>query len=152
MLGRFTACLLCILVLVILPCKQRGVTEAERNENYICFVLESFMCDIEKRAVLTIKDINELQKDLSVSGVVCDIEIEIGTVLYGRDTNTIEVKYTDEIIKELNIPGNEIDLKNRMITVSVVPKTECLGIKLANMIWDSYKKRDVFIKGGLIHG
>ena len=152
MLGRFTACLLCILVTVLFSLKQMGVTEAERNENHICFALESFMCDMEKRAVITLEDINELQKNISLAGMVCDLEIEIGTVLYGREDSTIELEYTGEILKELSIPGKEIDLKNRMITVRVIPKIECLGAELANMLWKTYMSQKEFVTGGFIHG
>lgn len=152
MLGRFTACLLAILVIVLLGLKQTGVTEAERNENHIYFALESFMCEMERRAEITSEDIDELMKTISLAGMLCDVEIEIGTVLYGREENTIEIEYTGEIMKELGIPGNVIELKGRMITVRVIPKTQCLGLKLANLLWDTYLPQAEFVTGGFIHG
>lgn len=152
MLGRVTACLLAILVTVLLTVKHMGNHEAIRSENCIRYALENFMSHIEMKGTLEADDVIELNSVISRSGKICDIEIEIGTVIHGRNEDAIEVMYSEEILNELEKGLGVIDLKKRMISVFVIPKSVCLGEKMANILWETYTGHEIIVTGGFIHG
>lgn len=152
MLGRVTACLLAILVTVLLSVKHMGNHEAIRSENSVRYALEKFMSHIEIKGMIELEDVSELNADISRTGMLCDIEIEIGTVIYGRNRNTVEVMYSEEILDELEKVAGAIDLKKRMISVFAIPKSYGLGEKLANILWETYTGPEIIVTGGFIHG
>lgn len=152
MLGRVTACLLAILVTVLLSVKHMGSHEAIRSENSIRYALDNFMSHVEIKGMLETDDILVLTDNISKSGMICDIELEIGTIIYGRTQNTVEIMYTEEINNMLGSEAKGIDMKNRMISVFVKPKYFGLGERMANILWETYRGPELIVTGGFIHG
>ncbi|MCR5728415.1 MAG: hypothetical protein K6G24_13235 [Lachnospiraceae bacterium] len=153
MLGRFVAGLLAVMVIVLLPLKLTGISEARRNENALEYALCLFYDGVSTRGKVTEKDFSELINMISFSGINCYVEIEMGTIIYGKEQSVIEVSYTDELIGMIESSGDEgLDLKNRILTVRAVQNRENLSMRLANMFWDSFRPETVVTVGGYIHG
>ena len=152
MLGRFTAGLLAIAVMVFLSAKSMGSTEARRSENAVEFALQSFVVKLERSGNISKADYEELLKEVSLAGIYADVGIEIGTVIYGTERKALEVAYTDEVMEMLEGIADPYDLRGRLVTVYAVPPKDNLGVKLANLLWESYKPQELIVAGGYIHG
>ena len=155
MLGRFTAALLAVLAMTLLSVKKLGVNEAERCENEINYALEEFVCVAERKGSIGSADIERLYERISLSGALCYVGVEIGTVLYGLGEKRIDVIYYDEVqelILAAERDGEELDIKGCLITVYAIPLKDGLGITLANMFWESYIPCSRMVMGGYIHG
>ena len=153
MLGRFIAAMLAVFLIVMMPLKEKGITEAKRCENIVRFLLDNFFQDIEKSGRTRLDDVQELRQKLSNLGSGFNLEIEIGTVVYYQGESTIDVSYTEEVFRELEAdPISGIDLRDKLVTVYVVWGMERLEVKIANLFWNSYIPEKVIMTGGYIRG
>ena len=153
MLGRFIAAMLAIFLIVMIPMKKRGMTEAQRSENIVRFLLESFFQEIEESGRMSLKNVQELRQHLSQLGSGFCLEIEIGTIIYYQGESTIHVSYTQEVLGELEAdPISGIDLRDKLVTLYVVPGMERLEVKIANLFWNSYIPDKMIMAGGYIRG
>ena len=141
--GRIIAGMIAIILMTVVPLKIKGIREAERTENTIRSALESAFEEIKCSGTIEKKLIERLLKKISAAGMLCDVEITIGTILVGRNGRVIRCIYPGI--------GETEDVRGKLVTLSVIPLKESFGIKLSNILWNSYIPSERFIYGGYIN-
>ena len=139
MLGRFTAGMLAVVLLMIVEINSLRATGIKRSENTIDFALESFISEAERTGVLTLEAYENLIREISDSGINCIVGVKVGTVVYTKEGNMIETAYTDDILETLHGSGGVMDVRGNLITVYAQPLREGTD-------------RSIFVYGGYING
>ena len=151
MIGRYAAGLIAVVLLVLFPVKYRGLSLAEREENAVQAALDETFARIRSDGQITLEHIEGLRAGISVSGIPHDIYIEIGTVIVGKSEKVITVRYTEEIMAELD-GGGSIDVRYCLVSLTARPLKKSFGEAVANMFWDSYVSEGEKVSGGYIYG
>ncbi|MBR4777095.1 MAG: hypothetical protein IK007_05730 [Lachnospiraceae bacterium] len=148
--GRIFAGILAVLLMTLVPLKMRGVKEAERTENAVREVLNSAYEDIRCTGVVDTELWERMNKRLGSLGFPYELDITIGTVFVGRSEKAIRCSYNNSMSESLETTG-AVDVRGKLVTVTVTPLKECFAYKLSNILWDSYIYPGPYVTGGYIN-
>lgn len=148
--GRIFAGVLAILLMTLVPLKMRGVKEAERTENAVRSVLASAFEDIRCNGLIEIELLENMHKRIGSLGFPYELSITIGTVFIGRSEKVIRCSYIEQVSESMEADG-AIDVRGKLVTVTVTPLKECFALKISNILWDSYICSGSYVTGGYIN-
>ncbi|MBR4343484.1 MAG: hypothetical protein IKP88_12420 [Lachnospiraceae bacterium] len=151
MLGRYAAGFVAAVLLMIIPVKYKGVSVAGRTESMVTAALDGAYREIRLEGMLTREILEKMISGIALSGIPYEIEIEIGTVLTGKNTKELRIMYTSEIMEQIDKSGS-IAVYNCLVTLKAIPLRKGIGEKTANLLWDSYIPEKIEISGGYIYG
>ena len=148
--GRIFAGVLAILLMTLVPLKMRGVKEPERTENAVRSVLASAFEDIRCNGSIDIESLENMHKRIGSFGFPYELSITIGTVFIGRSEKVIMCSYTEQVSESMEADG-AIDVRGKLVTITVTPLKECFAFKISNILWDSYICSGSYVTGGYIN-
>ena len=151
MLGRYAAMLIASTMIVFFPIKYEAVKEAQRSENAAREAVDTALSRIRAENAITMDCLESLMSGLFCSGNLYDVEIMLGTILYGKEEKVLDIRYTEDIMSEIG-SGQVIDVRGKIVTIKARLKNTGISTRLANMLWDSFIPSEEMTSGGYIYG
>ena len=148
--GRIFAGLLAVLLMTLVPLKMRGVKEAERTENAVRYVIDSAFEDIRCSGTIDTELWERMNRRIGSLGFPYELSITIGTVFVGRSEKVIRCSYNEQIYESMTAYGT-VDVRGKLVTITVIPLKECFAFKLSNILWNSYICSGPYVTGGYIN-
>lgn len=159
-LGRCFAGFLTIALLVLIPIRSLAGSEAASQESYVKTCLNHFVNQISADGRLTESEYDKLLGNLSAADGIFSVEIMITCHLkavdektgseagnYEYDSDIYDVRYTDEVLEQLENVGECIIRDNEMITVKLVCIKESAASRISHLFSGDAGNGKEFVAG-----